>query len=421
MPVRAKEFTQHTVANAKPKDKPYELRDGRGHGLILRVQPNGRKYWYCSLKDGKRFPLGEAGPNTLKMAREHAEETRRLGTTPAKKVEQDRPKEKAPVPTLREFIEEEYGKFFEAHHIAGKHLDNFAVFKRGDLWNKKLSELTVEALDKWVTKRLTTPSFGRIRKPASKATVKRNVGALKAALNQALKWKVIPENPLEHYSPVQMADEARTRYLSTEEQKRLLKALDEVDAEQRKAYKLERERLLKRWKDNPSKLHTKLGNLSVPYLRSLVLLALHTGTRQRQLLRLEWRDVNMKAKLLELRPETSKTKKRRYIPLNKDAVAAIRALGTGEGTEALFPGRWNKGRFLVNINGPWKELLKRAGIAEFRFHDLRHSFASNLVTRGVDLYSTQQLLGHSDSKLTSRYAHLAPDFLRNAVAKLEKP
>jgi integrase len=83
--------------------------------------------------------------------------------------------------------------------------------------------------------------------------------------------------------------------------------------------------------------------------------------------------------------------------------------------------RWESSSlFGYEIKRAFKNTLKKAKIENFRFHDLRHSFASSLVQKGVDLYQVQRLLGHKDSRMTQRYAHLSPEDLRDAVLKLDK-
>jgi integrase len=75
-------------------------------------------------------------------------------------------------------------------------------------------------------------------------------------------------------------------------------------------------------------------------------------------------------------------------------------------------------RYHNSLNGFWRA-IKRAGITDFKFHDLRHCFASALVQKGVDLYQVQRLLGHKSNAMTQRYAHLSPEHLREAINKLD--
>jgi integrase len=82
----------------------------------------------------------------------------------------------------------------------------------------------------------------------------------------------------------------------------------------------------------------------------------------------------------------------------------------------VFPGR--NGGALNNVRRSWEGALRVAGIKRFRWHDLRHTFASKLVMAGVDLNTVRELLGHSDYKMTQRYSHLAPEHKAAAVAKL---
>ena len=143
--------------------------------------------------------------------------------------------------------------------------------------------------------------------------------------------------------------------------------------------------------------------------------AVHTGMRQGEILNLQWQDVDFARSTLVVMK--SKNGMRRTLPLNSvvyELLAAKQAkTGATEGRVFTTPlGNELKVRFLV------REFCKardRARIPDFRFHDLRHTFATRLVQRGVDLYKVQRLLGHKTQHMTQRYAHHSPESLRDGV------
>lgn len=88
------------------------------------------------------------------------------------------------------------------------------------------------------------------------------------------------------------------------------------------------------------------------------------------------------------------------------------------GKEILLNSKETKATF-NHVKRSWASVLGKAEIAQFRWHDLRHHFASKLVMAGVDLNTVRELLGHSDIKMTLKYAHLAPEYKINAVKKID--
>jgi len=119
---------------------------------------------------------------------------------------------------------------------------------------------------------------------------------------------------------------------------------------------------------------------------------------------------------------TARTGLTRHIPLNGIALSVLKAWkgqsGDASAEAYVFPGR-GRGR-LNNVRKAWTGVLTEARIKGFRFHDLRHTFASKLVMAGVGLNTVRDLLGHSDLKMTQRYAHLSPEHRREAVERLAR-
>ena len=152
----------------------------------------------------------------------------------------------------------------------------------------------------------------------------------------------------------------------------------------------------------------------------MVLLLINTGMRRGEMFNLRWQDVDFVNKRITVIGNTSKTGQTRYIPLNEEAfnVLSIWQRQTKRYSGLVFVGK--NGKRFTNIDKAWKVLLRDAKINDFRLHDLRHHFASRLVSAGVDLNSVRELLGHSDIKMTLRYDHLAPAHLSDAVAVLNR-
>lgn len=159
-----------------------------------------------------------------------------------------------------------------------------------------------------------------------------------------------------------------------------------------------------------------------PLLVDFVRLALNTGCRRGELLNLRWERVDLKANLILLEGEDTKNGRRRSVPLNEEARAAMLNLARFRAehcpaSEWVFARR--DGSRQQSIRQAFRIALRKAGIADFRIHDLRHTCASWLVSAGQPLPAVRDLLGHSTVKMTERYAHLAPENVRAAVGVLD--
>ena len=162
----------------------------------------------------------------------------------------------------------------------------------------------------------------------------------------------------------------------------------------------QRERYLTR--DEARRLMRALEKSDRPEALALRLLLL-TGARKSEILRAQWEDVRLDLRLLIV--PLSKSGRPRHIPLSDEAMAVIRSIPRRQGTPWLFPGH-APGKPLSDLYLFWNRLRRGLGFADVRIHDLRHTFASFLVNAGHSLYEVQRLLGHSDPRTTMRYAHL---------------
>jgi integrase len=152
------------------------------------------------------------------------------------------------------------------------------------------------------------------------------------------------------------------------------------------------------------------------HLTAEVLVTMNTGLRRGELLKLRWASIDFNRRLLTVEGRDAKSRQTRHVPLNEEAMSVL------YGWHDQSANRARVFDISTGFRTAWQKLLKHAGITRFRWHDLRHHFASRLVQRGVPLNTVRDLLGHSTVQMSLRYAHLAPDQRREAVAKLnEKP
>lgn len=229
------------------------------------------------------------------------------------------------------------------------------------------------------------------RQSVAASTVNKEVGLLSAALNHARQvWGWDVANVAQGCR--QREPQSRTRWLTQAEAQHLI--------------------------------HVAAGNAYAPYLADLLKLAFNSGMRRGELTGLEWRQVHLSQRLIVLDPDQTKAGKRRSIPLNDAALAAImnRWHYRAEHGDASWKHVFCRadGKPVTDIKTSFNNCCRKAGIENFRLHDTRHTFAAWLVQSGVSLAQVRDLLGHSTIQMTERYAHLAPDASRVAVAKLSE-
>ena len=223
------------------------------------------------------------------------------------------------------------------------------------------------------------------------------------------KLERIRENPLKRMDKPRIDRIALVRFLDTDEEQRLRTALENRDAEMARARLSANAWRGERKKDVlPEILH--FGD----HLTPAVLLSMNTGLRRGELLGLTWDRVDLLNKVLTVVGSTSKSGQTRHVPLNDEALSVLKKWRE-QNPDAVRVFYIDTG-----FKSAWRTLLNASEIAKFRWHDLRHHFASKLAQAGVPLNTIRELLGHASLAMTIRYAHLAPDQKREAVALLIK-
>lgn len=388
----ATDLSKRSIEAAKPQEKPYELRDSMVRGLILRVQPSGLKAWVVERARGQRRTLPQPYPvTTLDAARSQAM-AMLSGAEPW-----DRPKAEKVV-TLRGFLRDSYRPWVEAERKSGKATVNRIESAFAEFLDKPVGSLSTWALDKW--------KRDRLKDGIEPATVNRDLNAIRSALAKAVEWNSLPESPMTGVKAAKVEKDDRIRYLSAEEERQLRDALARRDAAKITA----RERTIAGGRTQHEKVRALPKDGYCDYLTPLTLVALNTGCRRGELTGLTWERVNLTGAMLTVTAATSKASKTRHIPLNKEAIAVLTQWKKQNSRGRVFP--------ITTQKKAWASLMTAAKIHDFRLHDCRHHFASRLVMAGVDLNTVRELLGHSDIKMTLRYAHLAPEHKAAAVEKL---
>jgi len=241
--------------------------------------------------------------------------------------------------------------------------------------DKYLFEIIPQVVEEYKTNRL--------QEGVTPATVNRELSLLRHFFNKAIEWGYLTKNPMQEVKLLKEPP-GRTRYLRTEEIETLLGIIDSF----------------------PNDIKS--------YLKPIVLIALNTGLRKREILQLRWKDIYFEKRKITV--SVTKTNETRIVPMNETIYQELKKMPQDQESEYLFCNR--KGEPFGNIRKSFDRALKLAKINDFRFHDLRHTFASHLVMNGCDIRTVQQLMGHKDIKMTMRYSHLSRSHLQDAVEKL---
>ncbi|WP_340619286.1 tyrosine-type recombinase/integrase [Xenorhabdus siamensis] len=227
-------------------------------------------------------------------------------------------------------------------------------------------------------------------KPASQATKARYLSFLRSLFRAAVnEWKWLGRAP---NIKVRQKKEIRVRWLTQEEAARLIKCMPDI-------------------------------------MKPVVIFALATGLRRSNILNLEWSQIDLQRKVAWIHPEDTKGGKAIGVALNDTACKVLRdQIGKHNRWVFVHTKAWHRSdgtptaevrKMRVDDNTAWKTGLRRAGIENFRFHDLRHTWASWLVQAGVPLSALQEMGGWESIEMVRRYAHLAPNHLTEHAKKID--
>lgn len=386
---------------SQPAKKPFEIYDSRLPGFTLRVQPSGVRSYYARFGRSRRVVLGQAGTIEPDEARERCQKVlgnvahgshplHRLGGTDGI--------------TLGMFIADTYTTWVKASRPRTAVDTLEKLYRHFRTWYPEpLTAITAERVEGWKARRLNE---GR-----SPSTVLRDLFTLSSVLRRAVKAGELTENPVRRVDKPRIDRRGKVRFLDQAEESRLRDALKARDLEmQNRRTVANNRRQTRHERVLPALMH--FGD----HLTPAVLVSMNTGLRRGEVVKLRWGSVDFNRQLLTVEGRTAKNRQTRHVPLNEEALSALRSWReqSGPGTRVFG--------VAIGFQTAWEKVLKRARISKFRWHDLRHHFASRLVQQGVPLNTVRDLLGHSSVGMSLRYAHLAPDQRREAVAKLnEKP
>ena len=333
------------------------------------VRKRGKGYEIDYYADGRRYR--EVAGVTRKEAFEflgkrlrEIRERRFFGTRSIKPIPMEE--------LIDEYLKGFTGKSIEAERIHLNIIKDY--FKR-----RIVSQITVYDVEKFIMIRRNAPK--KSGESRSAATCNRELGVLKRLLNKAVAWGMAATNPALSVKPLR-EPEGRNRYLSIEEAGRLIDA-------------------------------------SPDHLKPILLTALDTGMRRGEILKMQWRDIDFENRLIFL-PET-KNGTPRYVPISDRLRESLQRLPRRVRSDYVFagaPGKGKEGIPFHDVRTSFKKACEKAGIENFRFHDLRHTTASHMTMRRVPDRTVGEILGHKSPEMTKRYSHLSPGHLRDAVNSL---
>lgn len=363
-----------------PSDKKkieYSVADEPGLFVECRDSATATPTWYLRLKNSKGTnvysKLGTVRTLSLIQARKIAKQVRAEHlATRALEPKGDAPKSEI---TLQTFVTDHYMPHARMHkRTADKDLGmfNHRIAKRfGHLGLQAISRHDVQVFHNELVQ----------KSGVSPATADHHLKLMRRMLNLAVQWEFLEKNQLARIACFNQENQLEN-YLDSESVQRLVAVL----------------------KSHPKKV-----------IALLLMFLLSTGARKASAMNAKWEDIDIANRVWRIPASASKSKKIATVPLNLSAVWVLETLHTEGAKGYIFVHDRTKKPY-SGIEKTWYAVRKLASISDkVRIHDLRHTYASMLVTGGRSLYEVQTILSHSDPKITMRYAHLSTKTLQEAA------
>lgn len=257
-----------------------------------------------------------------------------------------------------------------------------------------LDRISRSAVEKYKAELMSMES--RCKRTMKPATVNRRMACLRHLFSKAVDWDILKDNPCRGVKQIK-ENNRRLRFLTPEECRALLDACPKAEpARPGKPGE----------PDKPAKPAT---------LKQVVELALHTGMRKSEILKLKWEHVNFRQAYLEILDQ--KNGEYSTVPLDKRALEILRSVPRRLDSPYVFTGRI-KGQPFWDLKRQFEEAVKAAKLEGVTFHTLRHTAASHMVMSGVPLATVKEILRHKDYAMTLRYAHLSSEHKKAAIDAL---
>ncbi|WP_460141091.1 phage integrase [Pseudomonas sp. S2_E01] len=396
-------LTGKLLSSLEVTGKEYEVHDTIVIGLYVRVTAAGAKSYIVRWGRARKKALGRVGILTLDQARQEATQYLYEARKHGEPLAVTHGRKGTALPSLREFIDDIYMPWFKTHHKGHEKTLHTLDNNFDTIMAQRIDAITGRDLDQIRTTWMKTGN-----KPS---TVNRKMGSISGVFSRAVEWEYITAHPVAKLKQLKVDSIGVVRYLSDDEDKRLRSALDARQDEMRR----ERESANKWRADRDQEQKPSLLDLHfTDHLKPMVIVSLKTGMRRGELFNLKWSSVNFDTKTITVTGDTAKTSETRHVQMNTEVVTTLKEWKKQSTSDHyVFANR--EGDRFEDVKSAWLKLLKRAQVIGFRWHDMRHDFASRLVMAGVPLNTVRDLLGHGDIKTTLCYAHLAPGTKAAAV------